>query len=213
MRYKKFAATALMAIAATGVAAGTAYGAPPTAPAPAPPTAPAPRDQATSPTVTGADQGVGYVLQLADAGKSVVTSVTGGVFDLDTDKQSVSLKNAAGETVTTVPLATTAKGQQVQIAANIADEGRQLTLTPQVAPTANAPVAAEFIGAQEWFFAELQRASLGALVGGLIGAAIGILFFGVGILPGAVLGAIIGLAVAGGPELLNAGIAYFSGQP
>ncbi|WP_327118258.1 DUF3482 domain-containing protein [Nocardia sp. NBC_01730] len=207
MKYKKFAATALLAVAATGVTAGTAYA----APVPAPPAA---QDQATtSPTVTGADQGVGYALQLADAGKSVVTSVTNGVFSLDTDKQSVSLKNAAGETVTTVPLVATAKGQQVQIAANIADEGRQLTLTPQVAPTANAPVAAEFIGAQEWFFAELQRASLGAAVGGLIGAAIGILFFGVGILPGAVLGAIIGLAVAGGPELLNAGIAYFSGQP
>ncbi|WP_454196543.1 hypothetical protein [Nocardia sp. Marseille-Q1738] len=205
MKYKKFAATALLAVAATGVTAGTAYA------APAPP---AVQDQAAAePTVTGTDQGVGYALRLADAGKSVVTSVTGGAFSVDADKQSVSLKNSAGETVTTIPLTATAKGQEVQIAANVADEGRQLTLTPQVAPTANAPVAAEFIGAQEWFFAELQRASLGALVGGLIGAAIGIVFFGIGILPGAVLGALIGLAVAGGPSLLNAGIAYFSGQP
>ncbi|MEW1739553.1 hypothetical protein AB0346_26750 [Nocardia beijingensis] len=205
MRYKKFAATALLAVAATGVAAGTSYA------APVPPTA---QDQAAAaPTVTGTDQGVGYALQLADAGKSVVTSVTGGAFSVDTDNRSVTLKNAGGETVTTIPLTATAKGQEVHIAAAVADEGRQLTLTPQVAPTANAPVAAEFIGAQEWFFAELQRASLGALVGGLIGAAVGIVFFGVGILPGAVLGALIGLAVAGGPSLLNAGIAYFSGQP
>ncbi|MEU7629690.1 hypothetical protein AB0C34_06840 [Nocardia sp. NPDC049220] len=207
MRYKKFAATALMAVAATGVTAGTAYAAPT-------PAAPAAQDQAaTSPTVTGTDQGVGYLLQIADTGKSLVTSVTGGAFSLDSDQQSVSLKNSTGDTVTTIPLTATAKGQPVQIAANIADEGKQLTLTPQVAPTANAPVAAEFVGAQEWFFAELQRASLGAAVGGLIGAAIGILFFGVGILPGAVLGALVGLAVAGGPSLLNAGIAYFSGQP
>ncbi|MEU2121320.1 hypothetical protein [Nocardia niwae] len=205
MRYKKFAATALLAVAATGVTAGTSYAAP---------TPPAAQDQsAAAPSVTGADQGVGYALQLADAGKSVVTSVTGGAFSIDTDNQAVTLKNSAGETVTTIPLTATAKGQEVRIAAAVADEGRQLTLTPQVAPTANAPVAAEFIGAQEWFFAELQRASLGALVGGLIGAAIGIVFFGVGILPGAVLGALIGLAVAGGPSLLNAGIAYFSGQP
>jgi hypothetical protein len=205
MRYKKFAATALLAVAATGVTAGTSYA------APAPPAA---QDQsAAAPTVTGTDQGVGYALQLADAGKSVVTSVTGGAFSVDTDNRSVTLKNSAGETVTSIPLTATAKGQEVNIAAAVADEGRQLTLTPQVAPTANAPVAAEFIGAQEWFFAELQRASLGALVGGLIGAAIGIVFFGVGILPGAVLGALIGLAVAGGPSLLNAGIAYFSGQP
>lgn len=205
MRYKKFAATALLAVAATGVTAGTSYAAP---------TPPAAQDQsAAAPAVTGADQGVGYALQLADAGKSVVTSVTGGAFSVDTDNRSVTLKNSAGETVTSIPLTATAKGQEVNIAAAVADEGRQLTLTPQVAPTANAPVAAEFIGAQEWFFAELQRASLGALVGGLIGAAIGIVFFGVGILPGAVLGALIGLAVAGGPSLLNAGIAYFSGQP
>ncbi|MEU7144514.1 hypothetical protein ABZ942_34070 [Nocardia sp. NPDC046473] len=206
MKYKKFAVTALLAIAATGVSAGTAYA----APVPAPPAA---QDQAAAPTVKGQDQGISYALQLADAGKSVVTNVTGGAFSLATDKQSVTLTNAAGETVTTIPLTQTAKGEPVAIAATIADDARQLTLTPQVAPTANAPVAAEFIGAQDWFFAELQRSSLGALVGGLIGAAIGILFFGVGILPGAVLGAIIGLAVAGGPSLLNAGIAYFSGQP
>lgn len=207
MKYKKFAATALLAIAATGVSAGTAYAAPTPAP-------PAVQDQtAAAPSVKGQDQGVSYALQLADAGKSVVTSVTGGAFSLATDKQSVTLTNAAGATVATIPLTQSAKGEQVEIAAAIADDATQLTLTPKVAPTANAPVAAEFIGAQDWFFAELQRASLGALVGGLIGAAIGILFFGVGILPGAVLGAIIGLAVAGGPSLLNAGIAYFSGQP
>ncbi|MEV6558802.1 hypothetical protein AB0M22_24030 [Nocardia sp. NPDC051756] len=207
MKYKKFAATALLAIAATGVSAGTAYA----APAPAPP---AVQDQtAAVPSVKGEDQGVSYALQLADAGKSVVTSVTGGAFSLAADQQSVTLTNAAGQTVTSIPLTQSVKGEQVEIAATVADDAKQLTLTPKVAPNANAPVAAEFIGAQDWFFAELQRASLGALVGGLIGAAIGILFFGVGILPGAVLGAIIGLAVAGGPSLLNAGIAYFSGQP
>ncbi|MFC9440374.1 hypothetical protein [Nocardia sp. NPDC057030] len=205
MKYKKFAATALLAIAATGVSAGTAYAAP---------TPPAVQDQtAAVPSVKGDDQGVSYALQLADAGKSVVTSVTGGAFSLAADKQSVTLTNAAGQTVTSIPLTQPVKGEQVEIAAAIADDAKQLTLTPKVAPNANAPVAAEFIGAQDWFFAELQRASLGALVGGLIGAAVGILFFGVGILPGAVLGAIIGLAVAGGPSLLNAGIAYFSGQP
>lgn len=163
MKYKKFAATALLAIAATGVSAGTAYAAPS-------PAAPATQHQAAAPTVTGRDQGVDYALTLADAGKSVVTSVTGGAFTLAADKQSVSLRNAAGETVTTIALTATAKGQQVRIAAAIADDAKRLTLTPKVEPSANAPVAAEFIGA------------------------------------------LIGLAVAGGPSLLNAGIAYFSGQ-
>ncbi|GAA5052773.1 hypothetical protein [Nocardia callitridis] len=207
MKYKKFAATAILAAAATGITAGTAYA----EPVPAPPVAQ--QQSGAAQSVTGEDQGVEYALALADEGKSVVTSVTGGAFSLASDNQSVSLKNAEGATVTTIPLTATAKGQQVPIAANISEDGTRVTLTPELAPTAAAPSTAEFIGAQDWFFAELQRASLGAAVGGLIGAAVGILFFGVGILPGAVLGAIIGLAVAGGPELLNAGIAYFSGQP
>ncbi|MBF6454310.1 hypothetical protein [Nocardia cyriacigeorgica] len=207
MKYKKFAATALLAVAATGVSAGTSYAAPS-------PTPPAAQDQSTAvPTVTGEDQGVDYTLELAEAGKSLVTTVTGGAFSLDTDDKTVTLKNADGAVVTTIPLTATAKGQPVEIAASVDADGSKLTLTPQVTPTAVAPSQAEFISAQGWFMAELQRASLGALVGGLIGAAVGILFFGVGILPGAVLGAIIGLAVAGGPELLNAGLAYFSGQP
>lgn len=205
MRYKKFAATALLAIAATGVSAGTVHAAP----------APAPGQEqgAAVPEVTGSDQGVDYTLALAEAGRSVVTTVTGGAFSLASDKKSVVLTNAAGAEVTSIPLTVEAAGKPVEIAAEIdADSGR-LTLTPQVGPIAGAPAQAEFIGAQQWFMNELQRASLGALVGGLIGAAIGLVFFGVGVIPGAVLGAVIGLAVAGGPSLLNAGIAYFSGQP
>ncbi|WP_167475699.1 MULTISPECIES: hypothetical protein [Nocardia] len=206
MKYKKFAATALLAVAATTVAAGTSVA----EPAPAPVT----QDQpAAAPTVKGADKGVDYVLQLADAGKSVVTTVTGGAFGLTADKKSVQLKNAAGEVVTEIPLSATAQGKPVEIAAAIDGDATRLTLTPQITPTASAPATAEVISAQEWFFAELQRSSLGALVGGVLGAAIGFLFFIGGAIPGAVIGALIGLAVAGGPSLLNAGIAYFSGQP
>lgn len=207
MKYKKFAATALLAVAATGVTAGTSYAAPAEAP-------PAAQDQnATVPAVTGEDQGVNYTLELAEQGKSLVTTVSGGAFRLDTENKAVTLTNAEGAVVTSIPLVVTAANRSVEIAAEIDADNSRLTLTPQATPVAGAPSQAEFIGAQQWFMAELQRASLGALVGGLIGAAVGILFFGVGILPGAVLGAIIGLAVAGGPSLLNAGLAYFSGQP
>ncbi|MFD0363078.1 hypothetical protein ACFQZZ_16665 [Nocardia sp. GCM10030253] len=197
MKYKKFAATSLLAIAATGIAAGTSYAAP-SAPAPAV------QSQTTSPTVTGEDQNVNYAVQIVD--KTIVTTLTGGAFSLDADKRYVTVKNEAGTVVTSIPLeAKVADGEIIPIAATIDPVAQRLTLTPEVKPTASAPSAAEIGASQDWFFAELQRASLGAL----IGAVIGFFFFGIG-LP---VGALIGLLIAGGPSLINAGIAYFSGQP
>ncbi|WP_406229829.1 hypothetical protein [Nocardia sp. NBC_01009] len=197
MKYKKFAATSLLAIAATGIAAGTS-GAAPAAPAPAV------QNQTTSPTVTGEDQTVGYAVQIVD--KSIVTTLTGGAFSLDADQKYVTVKNEAGVVVTSIPLAAkVGEGDVIPIAATIDPTTQRLTLTPEVKPTAAAPSAAEISASQDWFFAELQRASLGAL----IGAVIGFFFFGIG-LP---VGALIGLLIAGGPNLINAGIAYFSGQP
>ncbi|WP_194813711.1 hypothetical protein [Nocardia sp. XZ_19_385] len=199
MRYKKFAATAIIAAAATGIAAGTA-GAAPAVPAPAV------QNQA-APAVQGEDQGVGYAVQLAD--KSIVAALTGGAFSLDADKKYVTVKNTEGAVVTQIPLAAKVGEQLIPIAATIDEAGQKLTLTPDlkdVTLSADAPkLQAEAIGSQEWFFSELQRASLGAVIGGIIG----FFFFGIGIFPGA----LIGLLIAGGPSLINAGIAYFSGQP
>ncbi|WP_433206242.1 hypothetical protein ACQP1G_19530 [Nocardia sp. CA-107356] len=196
MKYKKFAATAMMAVAATGIAAGTS-GAAPAAPAPAV------QNQA-APAVQGEDHGVNYAVQLVD--KSIVAAVTGGAFSLDADQKYVSVKNTEGAVVTSIPLQAKVGDQLIPIAATIDASAQKLTLTPDVKPTASATAAsAEAISSQEWFFSELQRASLGAVIGGIIG----FFFFGIG-LP---VGALIGLLIAGGPNLINAGIAYFSGQP
>lgn len=207
MKYKKFAAIALLTAAATGATAGTSYAAPVEAPS-------ATQDQnAAVPAVTGHDQGVDYTLELAEKGRSLVTTVSGGAFGIDAENKAVTLTNADGAVVTNIPLVVESADKPVELAAEIGADNSSLTLTPEVAPTADAPAHAEFISAQQWFMDELQRASSGAFVGALIGGAIGILFLGVGIIPGTALGAIIGLAVAGGPGLLNAGTAYFSGQP
>ncbi|WP_433678125.1 hypothetical protein [Nocardia sp. CA-119907] len=196
MKYKKFAATAMMAVAATGIAAGTS-GAAPAAPAPAV------QNQA-APAVQGEDHGVNYAVQLVD--KSIVAAVTGGAFSLDADQKYVSVKNTEGVVVTSIPLQAKVGDQLIPIAATIDPSAQKLTLTPDVKATATAATAsAEAISSQEWFFSELQRASLGAVIGGIIG----FFFFGIG-LP---VGALIGLLIAGGPNLINAGIAYFSGQP
>lgn len=207
MKYERFAATAIMAAVATGVAAGTGYA----APAPA---APAVEQQATTVSeVAGHDRGVDYTLTLAEAGKSLVTTVSGGAFRMDAADDAVVLTNAAGERLTRIPLSQQTGDQVVAVAATIDEDSSRLTLTPQANPVAGAPAQAQSIGAQQWFMNELQDASLGAAVGAAIGAAVGFLFLGIGLLPGAIIGAGIGLAVAGGPPLLDSALAYFSGQP
>ncbi|KZM73008.1 hypothetical protein [Nocardia terpenica] len=202
MRFTKFAATAVLAAAATGITAGTAY-ADPAAPA-------AGQVQAQpAPSVHGEDHGVSYTARLADAGKSVVTTVTGGRFGLAADGSAVALTDAAGNVVTRVPLtAQAADGKTVGIAAAIAADGSTLTLTPKA-----ATVSAKDISSQQWFFDELQRASLGAAVGAVIGGLIGLVLGIFPVIPGAAIGAVVGLLVAGGRPLLDAGAAYFGGQP
>ncbi|MGW5311888.1 hypothetical protein [Nocardia thailandica] len=204
MKHSTFTLTAFAAIAATGIAAGTAAADP--APAPAP--APAAQDQA-APAVQGADRGVTYSAALADAGRSVVTTVTGGAFSLDSDHKSVTLRNAEGAVLAQIPLSGQAVGGgAAEIAATVEADGARLTLTNAAAPVA----AVRDISSQQWFFAELQRASTGALVGAIIGALLGAIGI-VTIIPGAIIGGVLGLLVAGGPSLIDAGVAYFSGQP
>lgn len=189
MKYRKFAATAVLAIAATGVAAGTAYA------------DPAPVVQQQTSQVKGSQQGVDYTVQLANATNGIITQVTGGKFGLSDDGKSVVLKNDAGTTVTQVALAGVLQGQHIDLNAAVDNDGTQLTLTPVTAPI----VTAKDISSQDWFFSELQHAALG----GVIGAIIGTFFFGIG-LP---FGALIGLLIAGGQPLIDSGSAYFGGQP
>jgi hypothetical protein len=203
MRFTTFAATALIAAAATGIAAGTGYA------EPVAPQAPGQVQEQATPSVQGTDRGVHFVTALGDAGKSVVTTVTGGRFRLDTAADAVTLTNDSGQVVMQYPLTVRSSDRTAEVAAAIAADGTQLTLTPR----GTAVGQVKDISAQDWFFAELQHAALGAAVGAVIGAIIGILFFGVGVIPGALLGGVIGLLVAGGQPLLDAGAAYFSGQP
>ncbi|QLY27901.1 hypothetical protein [Nocardia huaxiensis] len=202
MRYTKFASTAFLAAAATSIAAGTANAAP---------VEQAPAGQ-VAPQVQGQDRGVGYSVKLAEAGDAIVTQVTGGAFSLNADGKGVTLTNDAGQVVAEVPLlgqTAQAGAREVALTATIGEDGRQLAL----APAASEVSGAQAISSQQWFFAELQRASLGAAVGAVIGGAIGLLGFIVSAVPGAIIGAGIGLLVAGGQPLIDSGIAYFSGQP
>ncbi|MBL1073815.1 hypothetical protein JK358_05365 [Nocardia sp. 2] len=198
MKYTKYAATAFLAAAATGLAAGAGHAAP---------VEQVPSGQ-VAPQVQGRDQGVDYTLALAEAGNAIVTQVSGGVFSLNADGSGVTLTNAAGVVVAQVPLTGQANAQQVALNASIGADGRELVLTAPVTPVA----AAQAISSQQWFMAELQRASLGAAVGAVIGGGLGLIGV-VTLIPGALIGAGIGLLVAGGQPLIDSAFAYFGGQP
>ena len=191
MRFGKTAATAVMAVVAVGLASGTAHGEPAVL---------------ADPAVTSSANGIDYQVGMSGDGQSIVATVGGGEFELTADRSAVTLADATGNVVERLPLSYVAHGQEVPLAAAIADDGQTLTLTP-----ASAPLQYITPG-QDWFMAELQHAAPGALVGAIIGGLIGIFFFGIGLIPGAAIGAVIGLLVAGGQPLIDSGFAYFSGQ-
>ncbi|MFF2550035.1 hypothetical protein ACFVUS_03500 [Nocardia sp. NPDC058058] len=194
MKYTKYVATAFIAAAATTVAAGTGYA------APADPV-PAVQDQQDLPQMKGSQQGVDYVVNLAQAGNGIITQVTGGQFSMSADGKSVALQNKDGEVLTRVNLSSVVAGKQIDLAAAIDQDGRQLTLTSDATPV----MSAKEISGVDWFISELQRAAIGGLIGGLIG----LIFIGVGAIPGA----IIGLLVVGGQPLIDSGSAALRGQP
>jgi hypothetical protein len=202
MRFTTFAATALIATAATGIAAATGYAEPPA------PAAPGQVQTQHTSSVQGQDHGVNYVTTIANSGKSVVTTVTGGKFNLNTANNTVVLTNGQNQVVMQYPLTAQAAGKTSQIAAAIDNAGARLTLTPQ----GGAVAQVQNISGQDWFFSELQHAALGAAVGAVIGVLVGFFFLGIGFIPGALIGAVIGLLVAGGQPLIDSGFAYFSGH-
>jgi hypothetical protein len=199
MRINKFTAAALLAIGATGVTAGTAYAAPAQV---------QPAHSQVAPVLQGVDHGISYRSTLA-AGNALVTTVTAGTFAMTPDNKAVTVADAGGALVGTVPTSVHVDGHTITVRPTIDRSGTRLTLTPVVGQVSGL----RDINSQQWFFYELQRASLGGIVGAIIGAIIG--FFGlfVSAIPGAIIGGIIGLLVVGGQPLINSGSAYFSGQP
>ncbi|WP_067819722.1 hypothetical protein [Nocardia inohanensis] len=158
---------------------------------------------------------IGYQTQLA--GTTVVTTLTNGEFELAGG--TVNVKDIAGNTVVSLPLAFQSDGLEYAIPAALADDAHTLRLSPAkdvaAARPALQPVAsnAENQRALTNFSSQFGIATaIGSFVGLAIGAAIGAIgfaggAFGLATVPVAAgIGAIIGTLVVGGPTLLIAGI-------
>ncbi|MEU4311897.1 hypothetical protein [Nocardia sp. NPDC024068] len=180
MRIEHIAATALISIGALGVATGTAA---------------ADAQTAADIAVRGTEQGVGYVVAPAETGTAIATTLDAGSFRLTADGAAVTLADASGRTLTTLPLGLAAAGRTAPLAADISADGRTLTLTPGASTPASHHVA-ELVADPGTEARKMHNAGIGALIGGGIGAVLGFFLGGVGALItipiGAGVGALIG---------------------
>jgi hypothetical protein len=224
MLMRKFAATSALLIAAMGVTAGTVNAAPAT---------------------EAANDAVRYSAVSNDT-QSVITTDSGSMVVED---GYFKIKAADGKVIGAAPLTFQVDDFQFPIAAAIT--GNSATLTPQIdqAHAVYKPVALPYENQAPWkndyereqaAWSRLtstvsMAATVGTMVGGIGGAAVGCLAGGIflgalsgtltllfGLVPGAVAGCLIGIATIGplgvlagqllvtGPAIVLAGIQYFT---
>ncbi|MBJ8348712.1 hypothetical protein [Antrihabitans sp. YC2-6] len=171
MNLRTMVGTTALVIGAMGVAAGTAHGAPTYGP-------------------------VSYESTIVNG--SVVTTLTGGSFELTADHQGVALEDGSGATLVVLPLSVTSlEGTTHPVAQQILDENTKLVLTPVTAPELaslrhDTATNEENTASVQAFLAQLTSPQAG--IGGLAGAILGGLLLGVG---GAVGGCALGIVFAG----------------
>lgn len=197
MRRIRLAATAVCALVAVGVGAGTVAAEPVSSPGHT-------IDSAT--LVHGNEHGIGYTLRYTE-GESVRTTLDGGVFRVV--EAGVVIEDEAGTVVTTLPLVFPARDRLVTLEPIVEADGKSLTLRAIDEPFPGQDTRS----AQERWHAEAERAAFGALIGAGIGLAIGLFGGIIGIPLFTAVGAAIGFFVVGGQPLIDAGLAYFGGQP
>ncbi|MQY17818.1 hypothetical protein [Nocardia macrotermitis] len=208
MKFGKFAATALLAVATVGIAAGTADA------SPSIPHSPAVAKQTTA---SGVDHGVAYHATLSDLSHKMTTVVDKGRFVVAANGTEVDLKNTDGTALAKVPLAFHINGGTVHLAQQISADGRQLVLTPK-APTAKEIGEMHSVGSMNRLMAEINKNIVGVVIGGVLGGLIGAVlgFFFLSWLTGPIgllVGAIGGGYAMGGQPFMDAVTAVLSGKP
>ncbi|WP_328389366.1 ammonium transporter [Nocardia sp. NBC_00416] len=155
-------------------------------------------------------------------GNTVVTTLTNGTFDIN--GEAVEIKDKAGATVVSLPLAVVEGETEYPLPHAIRDDGRVLELTAIKDAAAARPAVKPVASPQENYAAQSNFASqfgiataIGGFIGTALGAAVGLITFlggpgtGIpGIITAATVGGIIGTIVVGGPALVIAGVDLFN---
>ncbi|WP_424808290.1 ammonium transporter [Rhodococcus sp. 27YEA15] len=199
MFVRRAAAIAALTVAATGIASGVSYAEPETSP------------------------NVSYTAGIVD--NAVVTTIDAGAFRLSGDGSRVDLQNGEGATLVSLPLVFNLGNIQFPFDRTISEDGRTLTLTPNLDPARSEPkpVADELAppatdeekkAAMDMFQSQLGLATqigslTGTIIGAVIGCVVGLPGLIVGCLPGmatgASIGGIAGTILAGGGTAVVAG--------
>ncbi|MFI6041196.1 DUF6861 domain-containing protein [Nocardia sp. NPDC051321] len=184
-------ATALLSIGAVATVTGSAYA--------QPMQIEHNQVQPAGDVLQGEDHGVGIATGLAPDANSVVSELNGGTFALSGDGKAVTATADDGTVLDTMPLAYQAGGHTFDLTPQIDETGRKLTLTPVGSPTMDqaqrSDLQLHFVDYASDLARHQYNAGVGALIGGGVGALIGMPFFGVGMIPGAIVGALVGAGI------------------
>ncbi|MEU1547538.1 hypothetical protein [Nocardia sp. NPDC005745] len=201
MKFEKITAAVFLAVSALGITAATAHAEPAVAERPT-----------AEVTTSGVDHGIDYQITVSPLDRVVTATVENGKFEL-AQNGAVVLESGDGAVVAEVPQRFAVDGRSIAAAQYIAADGRTLTLTPT--PTAEGIAQLKDISSydrlKEQINKNLPGVVTGAIVGGLLGACV-ILIWGVSIPVGALIGATVGGYAMGGPEFLDAVQAFVANQ-
>ncbi|MEV0355327.1 hypothetical protein AB0H71_04600 [Nocardia sp. NPDC050697] len=168
-------------------------------------------EPAGSATTSGIDHGIGYRIAVSPLDGAVTATLENGRFDL-AENGALMLETAEGAAVLEVPRQLAADGRSITVAQHIAADGRTLTLTPPPAAVAEAKAIGSYDRLVEQINKNMPGVVGGAIVGGLLGACL-FLIWGVSIPLGVLIGGAVGGSIMGGPEFTDAVQAFVTGQP
>ncbi|MBF6224724.1 hypothetical protein IU470_06335 [Nocardia abscessus] len=199
MKFEKITAAVFLAVSALGITAATAHAEPAVTERPI-----------AEVTTSGVDHGIAYQITVSPLDRVVTATVENGKFEL-AQNGAVVLESGDGAVVTEVPQRFAVDGRSIAAAQHIGADGRTLTLTPAAEGIAQPKDISSYDRLKEQINKNLPGVVTGAIVGGLLGACV-ILIWGVSIPVGALIGATVGGYAMGGPEFLDAVQAFVANQ-
>lgn len=205
MKFEKITAAVFIAISAVGVTAATAHA---ELAGTEQPTAVSVGD-----TTSGVDHGINYQITVSPVDRVIIATVENGKFAI-AQNGAVVLESGDGAAVTEIPQWFAVDGRSIAIAQHVGADGRTLAVTPT--PTAEDIAQLKDISSydrlEEQINKNLPGVVGGAIVGGLLGACLP-LIWGISIPADVLIGGTVGGYVVGGPEFGDAVQAFATGQP
>lgn len=203
MKSGKLSAAAFTAISAVGISAATAHAEPATTEQPTTVTA--------GHTTSGVDHGINYRITVSPADRAIVTTVDNGRFEI-AHNGAVVLETGDGSAATEVLQWRAGEGHSIAFTQHIGADGHTLTLMPAETANAHPEDISSYSRLAEQIDKNLPGVVGGAIVGGILGACL-FLIWGISIPMGVLIGGTVGGYIQGGPEFLDAVKAFATGRP